>query len=50
MGVLGLGRGFTLMLPTLSDPVFFAMSPKVKGLQVGAEGNWFFLNNAWLER
>ena len=23
---------------------------KVKGLQVGAEGNWFFLNNAWLER
>jgi len=39
-----------LMLPTLSDPVFFAMTPKVKGLQVGAEGNWFFLNNAWLER
>jgi peptide/nickel transport system substrate-binding protein len=39
-----------LMLPTLSDPVFFAMSPKVKGFQVGAEGNWFFLNSTWLER
>lgn len=39
-----------LMLPGLSDPVFFAMSPKVKGFQVGAEGNWFFLNNTWLER
>lgn len=39
-----------VMLPTLSDPVFFAMSPKVKGFQVGAEGNWFFLHNTWLER
>jgi peptide/nickel transport system substrate-binding protein len=39
-----------LMLPTLSDPVFFALSPKVKEFQIGGEGNWFFLQNTWLER
>ena len=39
-----------LMLPTLSDPVFFALSPKVKEFQIGGEGNWFFLHNTWLER
>ena len=39
-----------LMLPTLSDPVFFALSPKVKDFQVGGEGNWFFLHNTTVER
>jgi peptide/nickel transport system substrate-binding protein len=39
-----------LMLPTLSDPVFFAMTNKVKNFQIGGEGNWFFLNNTVLER
>jgi peptide/nickel transport system substrate-binding protein len=39
-----------LMVPTLSDPVFFAMTPKVKNFQIGAEGNWFYLNNTTLER
>jgi len=34
-----------LMLPTLSDPVYVAMSPKVKGWETGAEGNWFYVNN-----
>ncbi|WP_293861576.1 ABC transporter substrate-binding protein [uncultured Alsobacter sp.] len=39
-----------LMLPTLSDPVFVAVSGKVKGFQMGAEGNWFFLNNVTLDK
>jgi peptide/nickel transport system substrate-binding protein len=35
-----------LMLPTLSDPVFVAYpTDKVKGFQIGSEGNWFFVNN-----
>lgn len=38
-----------LMLPTLSDPVFTAMQPKVKGFKPGAEGNWFFLHDTYLE-
>ncbi|MHB2165921.1 ABC transporter substrate-binding protein [Alsobacter sp. R-9] len=39
-----------LMLPTLSDPVFVAVSGKVKGFTMGAEGNWFFLNNVTLDK
>ncbi|MBM6581875.1 hypothetical protein ILT44_16885 [Microvirga sp. BT689] len=35
-----------LMLPTLSDPVFVAYpTDRVKGFQMGSEGNWFFVNN-----
>lgn len=34
-----------LMVPTLSDPVYVAMAANVKDFEIGAEGNWFFLNN-----
>jgi peptide/nickel transport system substrate-binding protein len=37
-----------LMLPTLSEPVFVAMSRRVKDFEAGAEGNWFFLHNTSL--
>jgi peptide/nickel transport system substrate-binding protein len=37
------------MLPTLSDPVFYAVSNQVKDFQMGAEGNWFFLNDTYVE-
>ena len=37
-----------LLLPTLSQPVFVALSSKVKGFEPGAEGNWFFLHNTAL--
>lgn len=37
-----------LMMPTLSDPVFVALSPRVKDFEAGAEGNWFFLHNTTL--
>ena len=34
------------MLPTLTDPVFVGgPAAKVKGFQMGSEGNWFFVNN-----
>ncbi len=38
-----------LMLPTLSQPIFVAMRPEVKGFLPGAEGNWFFLQNTTVE-
>ena len=38
-----------LMLPTLSQPIFVAMSPAVKGFLPGAEGNWFYLHNTTVE-
>jgi peptide/nickel transport system substrate-binding protein len=34
-----------LMLPTLSEPVFYAVSEKVQGFQLMSEGNYFFLHN-----
>jgi len=37
-----------LMMPTLSDPVFVALSTRVKDFEAGAEGNWFFLHNTTL--
>ncbi len=39
-----------LMLPTLSQPVFIAMSPRVQNFKMGAEGNWFYLQSAWISR
>jgi peptide/nickel transport system substrate-binding protein len=38
-----------LTLPTLSQPSFVAVSNKVKGFKMGAEGNWFFLHSAWID-
>jgi len=35
-----------LMLPTLSDPVYASYrTDRVKGFEMGSEGNWFFVNN-----
>ena len=34
-----------VMLPTLSEPVFYAVSDKVQGFQLMSEGNYFFLHN-----
>ena len=36
-------------LGTLSDPVFYAVSNSVKDFTLGAEGNWFFLNDTYIE-
>lgn len=36
------------MLPTLSQPVYYAVDNSVKDFLLGAEGNWFFLNNAYI--
>ncbi len=38
------------MLPTLSEPVFIAMSPSVQNFHMGSEGNWFFLQETWIKR
>ncbi|MHA3977016.1 ABC transporter substrate-binding protein [Halovulum sp. GXIMD14794] len=38
-----------LMLPTLSQPITVGLDQSVKGFQMGAEGNWFFLHNASIE-
>ena len=37
-----------LMLPTLSEPVFYAVSDKVVDFQLMSEGNYFFLHNTYL--
>ena len=37
-----------LMLPTLSEPVFYAVSEKVAGFQLMSEGQFFFLHNTHL--
>lgn len=39
-----------LILPTLSQPVFYALSKDVKDFKLGAEGNWFFLNNTYIAK
>jgi peptide/nickel transport system substrate-binding protein len=39
-----------LMVPTLSQPIVIGLSKSVKDFQVGAEGNWFFLQNTSIEK
>ncbi|MCA3593614.1 MAG: hypothetical protein IOC63_09310 [Methylobacterium sp.] len=39
-----------LMMPTLSEPVFIAHHPSLQNLQMGSEGNWFFLHSTWIRR
>ena len=36
------------MLPTLSEPIFYALSDKVKDFQLMSEGQFFFLHNTRL--
>jgi len=38
-----------VMLPTLSQPAFTAVSNKVKNFKIGSEGNWFFIHSAWID-
>jgi peptide/nickel transport system substrate-binding protein len=40
---------FALSLPTLDDPQFFVMRKAVKGFKLGATGNWFFVNDMYVE-
>jgi len=37
-----------LLLPTLSQPVYLAVSNSVEGFKMGSEGNWFFLNDTYV--
>ncbi len=39
-----------LDLPTLDDPQFYAMPKAVKGFVLGATGNWFFVNDMYVEK
>jgi peptide/nickel transport system substrate-binding protein len=38
-----------VMLPTLSQPVFYALSDKVKDFELASEGNYFFVHNTYIE-
>ena len=37
-----------LLIPTLSEPIFYAVSDKVQGFQLMSEGQFFFLHNTTL--
>jgi peptide/nickel transport system substrate-binding protein len=37
-----------LMLPTLSEPIFYAVSSDVQGFQLASEGQFFFLHNTYI--
>jgi hypothetical protein len=37
------------MLPTLSQPVFYALDGSVKDFQLASEGNYFYLHNTYIE-
>lgn len=39
-----------LMVPTLGQPIIIGLDKSVKGFQIGAEGNWFFLQNTSIEK
>ncbi len=38
-----------VMLPTLSQPVFYALNESVKDFELASEGNYFFLHNTYIE-
>ena len=40
----------TLMLPTLSEPIFYAVSDEVRGFELESEGQFYFVHNAHLVR
>ena len=39
-----------LMLPTLSEPIFYAVSDEVRDFELMSEGQFYFVHNAWLGR
>ena len=38
------------MLPTLSEPIFYAVSDRVRDFQLMSEGQFYFVHNTYLER
>jgi peptide/nickel transport system substrate-binding protein len=38
-----------LMIPTLSQPVFYALNQNVMDFQLASEGNYFYLHNTYIE-
>jgi peptide/nickel transport system substrate-binding protein len=41
---------YALSLPTVDDPVYYGMQSRVKGFRLGAIGDWFFVNDVYLQR
>ena len=41
---------FALALPTVDDAAYYATRKKVQGLKLGAIGNWFFVNDMYVEK
>ena len=41
---------FALALPTLDNPIYYAMHKSVKGFKLGAFGAWFFVKDMYVER
>ncbi len=39
-----------LQLPTLDNPIYYAMHRSVKGFKLGAFGAWFFIKDMYIER
>ena len=38
------------MLPTLSEPIFYAVSDEVRDFELMSEGQFYFVHNAYLVR
>lgn len=36
-------------MPTLSQPMFYVLEDNIQGFQLGAEGNWYYLYNTYIE-
>lgn len=41
---------YALAVPTVDDPVYYGMQKSVQGFKLGAIGNWFFVNDIYIER
>jgi peptide/nickel transport system substrate-binding protein len=41
---------FAVQLPTLDNPIYYAMHRRVKGFKLGAFGAWFFVKDMYVER
>ena len=41
---------FALQLPTLDNPIYYALHRSVKGFKLGAFGAWFFVKDMYIER
>lgn len=41
---------YALALPTVDDPVYYGMRKNVQGFKLGAIGNWFFVNDLYIEQ